>query len=66
VVQDIARDLQQTAVQPELDLLSTQTHSSMSGEYSPMSMVFSSTHPSLLDQTPVKTHPCETLHPLGA
>jgi len=43
LVQDIVKDLQQSAAQPELDLMSTQTHSSMSGEYSPMSMVAS--HP---------------------
>ena len=42
VVQDIVKDLQQMAAQPELDLMSTQTHSSLSGgEYSPMSAVTS-------------------------
>ena len=42
MVQDIVKDLQQMAAQPELDLMSTQTHSSLSGgEYSPMSAVYS-------------------------
>ena len=50
-MQDIVKDLQQMAAQPELDLMSTQTHSSLSGgEYSPMSAVASL---SLLVQIPV-------------
>jgi len=62
VVQDIVRDLQQTVAQPELDLLSTQTHSSMSGEYSPMSMV-TPPFPSPLDHpgknAPLRSRMCQ-------
>ena len=38
-LQAIIKDLNYTSSQPELDVLSTQEHSSVSGDYSPLSPV---------------------------